>query len=474
MYSSEDFQHGAPPRIIGSESELNAVGINRGITDDPSYGTLSDYIQPQLFLGRDAALDGQGAFTSNGGRIYWEQTEQGEIIPGLVELSTPECLTPSELLRHERLGEAVVATTIENLARKYGVSDGLYKRTGYTHLRLPNGIVQDPDSAGHHENYFSPNWRIGTELQDYEDAFRPALNAYLATRVIWSGTGMVTHSGYVASQKAHTINLDLAPGYTQYHGYFDDKPAFNAKLDRLEIRTGEGSMSDWVLQQKFAVTSLMLRLVEHGRFPGSLLLANPTQAIRDLSINPNGYVELDNGLQITGIQHQREIAGLMKDFCDDFPETPKEEKDAIPQLMKALDDLDRTSLIESDVAAIRDRVDWAAKFSYLQEKGADPHGLTNLDAQTVMYDLKWEGLGKHNIANRWYRKFGQTILQPSPRQLSSMKPPKGRASDRVAIVKGLKTTESVDWDVVYTPSKGIFLDDPYGNNLVEIRSSRLD
>ena len=462
MYSVEDFKHGTPPRVIGSESELNAIGINESVLSSRSYGTLSDYVPPEVFLAQDDGEALSGVFLRNGGRVYWEKA-------GLIESATPECLTPSELLRHERLGEIAAATIIENLAQKYSVSDGLYKRTGYTWLSLSSGnVVQTPDSAGNHEGYFSPNSHLSSDqCQEYEETIRPPVNSYLATRIVWSGAGMITNSGYVVSQKAHTVDLDLTPSYTQPIEDFNNKPAFNIRRgDRLEIRTGEGNMSDWALQQKFAVTSLMLRLVEHHRFPDTLLLANPTQAMRDLSVNPNGYVELDNGLQITGIQHQREIAMLMKDFCDDFPETPAEEKAAVSELNRVLNDLDRSSLIDGDVAAIRDRVDWAAKFSYLKEKGANLRGLTSHDAHTVMRDLKWEGIGKHNIANRWYRKFGQNVLQPSTGQLHAMKPPKGRAAERVAIVERLNqastTVKSIDWGVISTSSSRIFLDDPYG------------
>lgn len=436
-----EFANGTPPRIIASETEYNAAGMTTraiGCMDSASID-LSDYISADHYLatGRHPSTS---VATKNGGELYVDCNS-------LFEYATPECIDARTLLLHERAGELIVASTVTRLTEDYKWRDGVYKRTGYTRTEIDSGTVRAADSAGHHENYFFAHPKPNSSKLALA---KRALCSYLATRPIWSGAGMITGDGFSISQKADGINFYDSTNLTT-HG--DKTPLrLHPSESRLEVRTGEGNMSDWAIVQKFAMTSLVLRLIEHRRFPSDLLLHDFNQSIRTITDNPDATVYNHKEEGISAIDHQRRIAEAAFDFVIDHSDTvPSDEETAVYEILNVCDDLDRTSIQDNDVAAVQNRVDWAAKFAHITSI-LDPSELSVDNILAIYHDLKWEDISHKSPSKKWFRNNGINLVNSKQVANAAITPPVTRARKRVRLVQELLeaniAVQHVNWDSV--------------------------
>ena len=97
---------------------------------------------------------------------------------------------------------------------------------------------------------------------------------------------MVDYDNYSISQKATAFDINNM--FTSVY-HTRQKIALRVQQDRLEIRTGEGSKSDWA-EVQIQPNSLILRLVEHGKYPRELMLDNPQAALNILCEDPKAKV----------------------------------------------------------------------------------------------------------------------------------------------------------------------------------------
>lgn len=451
-YSIDDYRNGVPPRAIGTETEYtDDSGVERLLsryTTGIRAGLLPSHVNPRYFV--STARQGvQSVVTSNGGEMYLDSAT--------LEYATPECTSPQEAVLHERIGEQIVVDTITRIA--LGRNPRLptvYKRSGYVEVwseSRPTPLLKET-SIGHHENYTSINNIMeGIYAAPITHPGFHCLSDFLVLRKLIDGAGMVADDHFSITQKPTAIKYRTFERDTT-HGR---KKAFQQKGDRLEVRSGEGSKSDWAAAFKLGLTSLVLRLIEHGKQPNHLKLSDPNAALLNLAQNPLGYVALESGIRMRGIDVLKNIVDCAYELVQQYDDTPAYEHQAYTDFLKFYDDIHKVSLKDDDVAALADRIDWAARYAFLVRQGATHRTITTDDLQQVRYDLIWDRIGDNDIARKWFSRFGHTAIN-----VALAPPPHTRAETRVAIARDLYKNSKlghVSWDRIFSRNGTMYTSD---------------
>lgn len=436
------------PRLMGSETEYTTRFS----------GSLDSRVKPSLvshYAGPDAL------WLNNGARMYIDYG-------GLAEYATPECSSGSELLRQERIGEYhmrkigdVIIRTLEpefaDLVAEPSHSP-VYKRTGYARIveEDPDGSVsvihRDTESAGHHETY-------QTSLDLTELNTSHLLKSYLATRAVWSGPGLVAERGYELSQKSKALNF-----YGNSRTAHGEKQLYRHKGSGLvEIRSGEGSMSDWVIRNKFDMTSLVLRMIESGVMLPSLSIQvhRENVSLQTTSAAPLAMQPTESG-RYSAVDMQRIIAEEALIFAEKHG-APQHEIISAREVLQACLDVDAYLKGDTDISTISNRIDWAAKLHKIQSRSIAMGDITCKNLVAVAHDLSWEDIGPESSARRWYRKHQPDSLTDRDIKIAMTARPRGRAANRVDIINHYDLrVRGVDWDIIYiADAEPVSVDKPH-------------
>ncbi|MDQ5982150.1 MAG: Pup amidohydrolase [Patescibacteria group bacterium] len=426
-YTVEDYHDGIPPRAFGTETEYTDNSDIERFIDDYIHGgksrRLGYFVNPRYMVtaGRSEATS---VITSNGGEMYLDSAT--------LEYATPECRTPTETTLHERIGELIVNDTVQQIGRWRDVpTPKVYKRGGYITVwgDSRGAPLLRETSIGHHENYSSRSnlMQMGQYDLERDPAFR-FMNTFLVLRKLIDGAGMVAEDHFSITQKPRAINYCALESSTM-HG---KKKPFQQKEDRLEIRTGEGNKSDWANTFKIGLTSLVLRLMEHKQIPKDMNLYDPNVAIAQIAQNPLSAVTLASGERMRGIDVLSNIVESAYDLAKNYDEMPEYEKQAYADFVEFYDDIHKINLRQHDVSSLSDRIDWAARYAFLV-RTKEYNGLFTTDnLKLVQYDLLWDQIGDHDIARKWFSKFGHTALTAT-----IALPPPTRAQARVELIRDL-------------------------------------
>lgn len=469
-YTASDFKHGMPPRIFGSETEFSTsnsiedIFTPNGMDPDTGIDTqeLTDYLPPEILIGAGRHSI-QSATLTNGGEMY---LDCGYIL----EYATPECNTPQELVRHIRAGEEaahhVVQVADEKFKNVFLRRSLLTKRAGFSHVQTDSTTLMTENSLGHHENYYSPmpeypHGSLARDILDKEMSTSKPISqiiGFLTMRKIIDGIGMVDYDNYSISQKVTAFDLNKSFVVSTTHG---KKPALRVHDERLELRTGEGSKSDWAEEFKYGLTSLFLRLIEHNKYPKKLMLDNPQTAFYELCDNPKGKVTLKNGDEVRAMDVLKWLVDEAMDLHLNHPEAPRYERQAALDFYDFYDDLEKVNLQDNDTRALANRIDWAARFNFLVRRGGTYETLNTRNLNAVRDDLKWDIIGDQDIARRYFHKFGHTALRGT-----YMPAPETRAKGRVELAKYIDSRDKlgwIDWDSIQLRGGAYYvLPDPYG------------
>jgi proteasome accessory factor A len=449
-YTAEEFRNGAPPRIMGSETEYttDAVPFDRGLQ------RYIDGIETYRCESRD---DGADLWLENGARLY---LDSGGTLGTMLEYATPECIGATEVATHEIAGERIVQAYAEKAAVAmsnpgYDVTDKVYKRSGYADIRHAEVRVFEPLTSGHHENYATP---INGAAR--YNALR--IGSYLCSRAVWAGAGLVTMNGYELSQKTAAMDFHSNTKTAAY----GRKPAFmiDSSEDpprRLEIRVGDGNMIPSSIRRKYAVTSFVLRMIEHGAFPTGLTITESDQN--------ESFVRTAQALPIrvrnkamSAANHQLAILRSGLDYFDTRNDValPDEELQAVYETIEICRFIAKLRDLR-DSAAIAQDVDWAAKLDLMMRLGiTEP---TGADLNAVMVDLRYEDISEKGLSPQ--RKLlanstsGTTDLAIANARIL---PPATRAERRVAGLQSLDGNPTViNWYTVTYAGKVLSMRDPY-------------
>lgn len=440
QYAPSEFNHDTPPRIMGSETEYTSGGLDR------HEGTAKEQFCAAAVRSlkgtRDRYYD---TWLPNGGKLYLEESD-------VIEYATPECLSAGQVMTHELAGEYAATRTMDDFLRSQqetGSTHPLYKRTGYAMVKRGDSAVLAPMSMGHHENYYWPASTSDNTLK---------LLSYLATRIVWSGTGMVD-TRYQISQRADAVVFN--DSYITQHGrkvsHYRNKDTHepDSPTMRFEVRTGEGNMSQWAIKQKYAMTSLVMRLLEHRQFPESPLLKPKqlTDLMRSTSRTP---FDAAHRLGMSALSHQKKIALAAVEFAITQPSLPPEELDAALEVLNVCTELEQAGSLNEDLSTVADRVDWAAKLMYMKSQGLEMRDIHSSNMTAVMYDLKWEDICRNGISRKWYRDK-QPLVSEKDVRFALKTPPMTRALQRTRLITPSEhfRPDKIDWhEITYFSNEG--------------------
>ena len=296
-------------RIVGLETEYGCLLSSRDVqgTSDAWPVKVKNYLFRKAQVGtidlhyRDyEEPPGNGGFLLNGGRLYLDM--------GHIEYASPECLHLRDIVTYDLAGDELLQASLVELGANDRVSfikNNIDHHTGAT--------------FGCHENY----------LMRREAQFTPpvlgTLLSFLATRQLFTGAGRVGQANPLAfdfempppesqidfqiSQRADHIVNDIYQ-WVQFNRAIinarDEPLADYRKYRRLHLLIGDSNMSPFATALKVGTTACVLSLLEDGRLPKNLSLADAVQSTRDISRDPTGrwIVRLENGKTIGALDIQ--------------------------------------------------------------------------------------------------------------------------------------------------------------------------
>ena len=396
---------------------------------------------------RDAALGGLrrrrpdpaglgGPVTSlvltNGARLYVDHAHP--------EYSSPEVIGPGAAVRWDRAGEEVMRRATAVLAAEPAMPDvALYK----------NNVDGKGQSYGTHENYLVDRAVPFGEIVRY-------LTPFLVTRQVFSGAGRVGLGprsevpGFQLSQRADYIENDVGLETTFNRPIIntrDEPHADPERHRRLHVIVGDSTMSQTTTLLRVGTTDLVLRMLEAGTIVPDFALANPVQAIRDISRDPTGRVPvpLASGGTTTALGMQSTLLELAKrhaqgaGFADQSPH--REVLELWERGLQAIES-DQLHLVDTEI-------EWVMKRRLLAEY-ADKHGLAPHDERLQHLDLVWHDVHPQRGLVRLLERAGRarTLVGQDRIERAMGTPPQTRARLRGDFVRAAQENRrdfSVDW-----------------------------
>jgi len=397
---------------------------------------------------------GNGGFLLNGGRLYLDM--------GHIEYASPECLNLRDLVTYDLAGDDLLQSSLVALdgARQVSfIKNNIDHHTGAT--------------FGCHENY----------LMKREAQFTPpvlgTLLTFLATRQIFTGAGRVGQANPLAfdfeppaqegqvnfqlSQRADHIVNDIYQ-WVQFNRAIinarDEPLADYRKYRRLHLLIGDSNMSPFATALKIGTTACVLALLEEGRLPRNLILADAVQSTRDISRDPTQrwIVDLENGKTIGALDVQWQFYDLaQKQLRGSSPETD--------WLLESWSFV--LEAVEENPHSLIGGVDWITKKWLLE---------TLIAAENLSWDDPWlqsVDLEYHNIDPTRGLFFGVTPgkrigeWNNSVRRSEAMRlpPANTRASGRARAVAGFQQRDHsyvINWDSIACDSRDfLVMGDPF-------------
>jgi proteasome accessory factor A len=446
-------------RIYGTETEYGCLVERRDLAPDATPDLFALLARDYLFQQQRAGIldahyrdwgepPGNGGFLFNGGRLYIDM--------GHLEYATPECASLWDIVAYERAGDHMLLRALDELGLRRTVQ---FVRNNVDHI---TGAT-----FGHHENYL-----IRRDVSFYKVVI-PALLPFLVTRQIYAGSGRVGYHDetmygdavrvvrrqprreteavpFQVSQRADHIVTE-AYQWIQFSRAIvntrDEPLGDGNRYRRVHLLVGDANMSDYANALKLGTTALVLTLLEEGRSPPPLPLADPIRTLRTISRDSSmrWLVPLQSGRTMSAI----EVQGVYYALAERYLRGVSTEFDWV------LDEWRGTlDALATDPMSLNDRLDWVAK-RWLLETFVAAEGLTwddpwlqsidleyhKIDPETGLYhDLVAQGLMRTVIASR---AVEQAIGHP---------PPDTRAAGRAMAMRRLAQNSvhcHVDWDGIY-------------------------
>jgi len=316
---------------------------------------------------------------TNGARYYVDHAHP--------ECSTPECRTPSEVVRYDRAAEEILRLSMERALALLpaGGEIVVYK----------NNSDGKGNSYGCHENY----------LVDRAVPFGRLVNQitpHFVTRQVFTGAGKV------GCESPGSMPGDIAYQLSQRADFFEEevglettlkRPIVNtrdephcdpAKYRRLHVIVGDANMSEVATFLKAGTTAIVLAMIEDDALGDDLTLAHPVTAIRQVSNDPSlrATIALGNGKRATALEVQWRLLERARSWADRHgldAVTVDDGKRILEEWESVLTGL------EHDPNDVADVVDWVAK-KRLVDGYAQRHHLAPTDARLKAIDLQYSDL----------------------------------------------------------------------------------
>ena len=417
-------------RIMGIETEF---GVNATFR---SASRLSpEEVARYLFRKVVAWGRSSNVFLVNGSRLYLD-------VGSHPEYATAECTDLLDLVAHDKAGELIVQDLADDAEQR--LAEEGFDATVYV---LKNNVDSRGNSYGSHENYLIART---PRLERITDTLVP----FLVTRQLVSGAGRLHVVGeratYLVSQRADHMWEGLSSATTRSRPIIntrDEPHADPERYRRLHVIVGDSTMSQTTTLMRVGTTDLVLRMLEAGTVVPDLALANPVQAIRDISRDMTGRrpVPLARGGTITalGMQHTLlELAAQHARSAGIADLSPHRE---------VLELWERTlHAVESDDLSLVDtEIEWVMKKKLLDSYAAR-HGLAPHDERLQQLDLAWHDVHPtRGLVPILQRSGAARTLVDDARVAQAMhQPPQTRArlrGDFVRAAQDHRRDFTVDW-----------------------------
>lgn len=392
----------ALPKVCGIETEYGI--LVRGAEIDPITASsllIQAYVDgdsrtPWDFVDESPSRDARGfdptdsfayepdthlvnTVLTNGARYYVDHAHP--------ECSSPECRTPAEVVRWDLAGDRILRTSMNRANARLG---GTAEITVYKNNSDGKG-----NSYGCHENYLLdrsiPFGHVVTQI-----------TPHFVTRQIFCGSGKV--GSEFPGVGIHTVPFQIS----QRADFFEEevglettlkRPIVNTRDEphcdpavyrRLHVIIGDANMSEVATYLKVGTTAIILAMIEDRYLGNDLMLADPVQAVRQVSWDPSlrATIDLASGRSLTAIELQWALYERALTWSQTFDTSCVGANDVA-------EILDRWQAVlqslEGDRSHARRVVDWVAK-QQLVDAYRERHGLDNDDAKLKLIDVQYHDL----------------------------------------------------------------------------------
>ena len=321
--------------------------------------------------GSDEDLGLANVILPNGSRYYVDHAHP--------EYSTPECITPRDLVVHDKAGERVLERSLAEVARELpsGPRLSIYK----------NNSDGKGNSYGTHENY------LVDRATPFGDIVRD-LTPFFVSRQVFCGAGKVGaeapweergHTAYQLTQRADFFETEVGLETTLKRPIIntrDEPHADPEKYRRLHVIIGDANMCEVATFLKVGTTAIVLKMIE-DRFLPDLSIQNPVAALHAVSrdISCTVTVPLADGRHLSAVQLQWEYFEHAKKYVEREDDTP-ENQSVLTRWESVL------SALETEPLSLHRELDWVAKYRLLAAY-RERDGLEWTDPKLQAIDLQY-------------------------------------------------------------------------------------
>jgi proteasome accessory factor PafA2 len=321
--------------------------------------------------GTDEDLGLANVILPNGARYYVDHAHP--------EYSTPECLTPRELVVHDKAGERILERSLDEVVAHApgGPRLSIYK----------NNSDGKGNSYGTHENY------LVDRATPFADIVRD-LTPFFVTRQIFCGAGKLGAEAqwdergrpiYQLSQRADFFETEVGLETTLKRPIIntrDEPHADPEKYRRLHVIVGDANMCEVAQYLKVGSTSIVLKMTEDAFLP-DLTLQAPVMAMHEVArdLELRNHVVLSDGRRLTAVQLQWEYLEHAKKYVEREDDT-EVNRDVVDRWEAVL------TTLEAEPLSLHRELDWVAKHRLL-EAYRDRDGLDWGDPKLHAIDLQY-------------------------------------------------------------------------------------
>ena len=289
-----------------------------------------------------------GVVLRNGGRLHLDAASRPEY-------ATPECGSALDLVVHDKAGERI----LEGLAAD---ADRQLREEGDAGDISVLKISADPagSSYGCREDYLVTRRGEFGRLAD-------VLIPFLVTRQLICGAGAVLQTPrgavYCLSRPTGLTGTRLSSAAARPRPFITTRDESRAAgLRRLRVTVSDPAMSETTTLLKAGATDLVLRMAEAGTAPSALTLANPVQAIGEVSrdITGRNLLRLADGRQVSALDIQREYLARARDFSG------RRGADAVSTRVLGLWQQAVDAIGAGSLDAIAREIDWVIKYQLIE------------------------------------------------------------------------------------------------------------
>jgi proteasome accessory factor PafA2 len=406
------------------------------LRDARGYDMSRQVADPSQLTDEDLGL--ANVILTNGARLYVDHAHP--------EFSTPEVVTPLDIVRWDKAGEQVMHDAALRAAQLPAAPHiVLYK----------NNTDGKGSSYGAHENYLM---RRSTAFADIVKHLTP----FFVSRQVICGAGRVgigqdgRDHGFQLSQRADFFEVEVGLETTLKRPIIntrDEPHADPEKYRRLHVIIGDANLAEISTYLKIGTTSLVLAMIEDGFITRDLSVDKPVASLRAVSHDPGltHLLTMRDGRTLTALQLQLEYLDLARKYVED-----RLGSDADDQTVDVLERWESVlNRLERDPMLCADELDWVAKLKLL-EQYRQRDGLEWNDAKLHLIDLQYADIRPEK--GLYHRLVGagriKTLLDPALVDAAMHEPPeetrayfRGRCLEKFGADVAAASWDSVIFDL---------------------------